>query len=288
MSDKPLLVIPEWTSESSPHGGSYWNTFLNGCPHKRNLDKQYKELIKEYDIQDSDGSMDALKVGAAFHKILEHYYSKTLDTVAFDEGDASVAEALRLFNGYRQRFPAEEFAEVVGAELSFGFDFDDPASSPVGVVPFTGRYDMVVRATPENIETLTGAPRFLPISEPGVYILDTKTMSMRRTHIEMEMSNSIQFHSYMMAWDALAPSDKDVCKGFIANCVVKHKTLTDRSFFSVFVPPPTPEQAQAVRAHFQDAKWMLDNRGHDFKNRAKCFEWGRVCSHFQSGACDRG
>lgn len=295
---KPLVIIPEWKSDSSPHGNSYWSTFQNGCPYQRILNKRYADLIVAMELEDDE--VTATAIGSAFHKILEHYYRETLDTVAFDSSNAAVAEALRLFGSYRLRFPVQEFGEVIGTEYSFGFDapqidpltgalLGPPTDSPIGVVPFTGRIDMVVNIQDDACIEWLQSPngRNLPISKKGIYLLDHKTMGQRRQTIEMEFVNSFQFHAYMMCWDALYGATKGYCNGTIANCVVRHKTMNERSFFSVFVPPPTPAQQQAVRAHFQMAKSLRDTYGDDYKNRNACFSWGRVCPHFRSGACDR-
>lgn len=288
---KPLVVIPEWKSESSPHGNSYWSQFQAGCPHQRVLNKRYADLLRDMELDEDEASATA--IGSAFHKILEHYYRGTLDEVAFDSDNAAVAEALRIFGSYRLRFPVQEFGDVVGTEYSFGFDTPAEGSpapySPVGVTPFTGRIDMVVNVTNDaHIEWLQSPNgRNLPVSKKGIYLLDHKTMGQRRQTIEMEFMNSFQFHAYMMCWDVLYGETQGYCNGMIANCVVRHKTMNERSFFSVFVPPPTPAQQQAVRSHFQMAKSLQETYGDDYKNRSYCFSWGKVCPHFRSGACDR-
>lgn len=289
--NKPLVVIPEWKSESSPSGNSYWSQFQDGCPYQRVLNKRYETLLKEMELDDDD--LSATSIGSAFHKILEHYYRGTLNEVAFDQNNVSVAEALRVFGAYRLRFPVQEFGTVVGTEYSFGFDTPPEGSpapySPVGVVPFTGRIDMVVNIQDDaQIEWLSSPHgRNIPVSKKGIYLLDHKTMGQRRQTVEMEFLNSFQFHAYMMCWDTIYGATQGFCNGMIANCVVRHKTMNERSFFSVFVPPPTPNQQLAVRAHFQMAKSLRDTYGDDYKNRSKCFAWGRVCPHFRSGACDR-
>jgi len=285
-SDKPKLVVfPSDTGGPSPHGLSYWNQFQSGCPHARQLDIQYAEILKAQQVTSEDDDAQAVDIGAAFHKILEHYYGGTLDNVAFNTDLPSVVEALRLFAGYRERFPPTEFGRVVGCEVDFLFSESD-SYSPFGIKPFSGRIDMVVE--PDEIACARLGDfnkRNLALPGPGVYLLDTKTMGAKRKNLDWEYNNSMQFHAYMMAWNTLH-SDTP-CRGFIVNGVVRHKQLKDASFFSKFIPPPTPEQQQAVRAHLQFAQILRNAHGDDFKNRTQCFSWGRICPHFTSGACKR-
>jgi len=283
---KPVIqIFPTGSGGASPSGLSYWNQFQSGCPHQRKLDKECEDALKALQIVTEDDEAAAVDIGAAFHKILEHYYGGTFDTVAFDSTNPAVGEALRLFAGYRERFPREEFGKVVGCEVDFAF-LESDNYSPVGVRPFTGRIDMVVEVGVENLPALNDfSKRNLGLPKGGVYLMDTKTMGARRRNLEIEYQNSLQFHAYQMCWNTLHADTPAL--GMIVNGVVRHKRLTDSSFFSVFVPPPTPAQQEAVRQHLQLAQRLRDAMGEDYKNRNYCFSWGRVCPHFQTGACDR-
>lgn len=278
------VMIPDWKSESSPFGLSYWDRFQSGCMYQRVLDKKYADLILAMELGAEDAS--ATGVGSAFHKIMEHYYRGTLGTVAFDDTVPNVIEALRLYRAYSTRFPASEFGTVVGSEVEFSLP-TDLAVGMLGVPAFTGRLDLLVEIEQDKIEDLRRWDKrnLSGLTEPGVYILDHKTMGRKDRDVAKKFSNAFQFHAYQFAWDLLHP-DKPV-KGMIANCVVRHKELNDGSFFSVFVPPPTPVQIRALRGHLSDSYAIYLARGAEFLNRSKCYDWGRECAHFTSGACDR-
>lgn len=276
-----LVIIPDWKSDSSPTGLSFYSRAQGGCPYRAVLDKKYKDLLHEMELE--SGEATALSIGSAFHKILEHYYKGTLDSVAFDSDNPSVAEALRLFGGYRARFPREEFGGVVGAEVEFSLLGDD-ARNLFGVDAFTGRIDLVVEVTEANIERLESFEgRNLSGLRPGLYALDHKTMKQRCEPAKWH--NDFQFHAYPIAWNFLYPNRPIL--GMIANCVVRHKTLSDNSYFSTMVPLATPTQHAALKAHLSDSEQIYQLRGREFKNRTACFNYNQTCPHFTTGACDR-
>lgn len=280
---KPLQVIPDWKSDSSPSGISYYNRAQDGCPFRRGLDKQYAELLKDMELEDGDPV--ATSVGSAFHKILEHYYRRTLHEVAFDANNPSVAEALRLFAEYRKYHPVEEFGPVVGAEIEFSLP-TDLAQSLLGVSAFTGRIDLVVDILPEKLEELNDfEKRALGISKPGLYAIDHKTMKQKYRDSAMRFLNDFQFWAYPLCWNALYPERP--IQGMIANCAVRRKALTRDAFWSVLVPLATPQQVASLKAHLQQSVQLYTLLGTNFKNRSKCLGYGQTCPHWTTGACDR-
>lgn len=280
-SGLPTVIIPDWKSGPSSNGNSYWDRFQSGCPHQAGLDKQYADALRELAIEAD--LPEATDVGSAFHKILEHYYRGTLSQVAFDDSIHYVKEALRLFKTYRSRFPPDEFGKVVGSEIEFSLP-ESLALDLVGVPAFTGRIDLVVEVTQEAVEGLRRMEgrNLVSLVTPGIYLIDHKTMKRHDRDVEKKFYHGFQFHVYQAAWNALYPDRPAL--GAIANCITR--TLLPETF-SVFVPPPTPVQCAAFKAHYAKSYALKQFFGDDFKNRSKCFDWNKTCAHFNSGACDR-
>lgn len=118
--------------------------------------------------------------------------------------------------------------------------------------------------------------------EPGIYLWDFKTKGQRGNNDELVYRHSPQFIAYQVVWNSLYPHI--ACKGMVADVVVGHKKLEDKSFYSVLVPPPTDVQIQGLQRWLQNAKKLASN---DEPNWLACFDFGRACPHLTSGACTR-
>ena len=278
------LPIQQNEHGHSGRGLSWWSSFTN-CPRRENLNNQLGLSQEESDILTPTG------VGSVFHKILEYYYRGELDKIAWDLDNPNVVEALRLFGGYKLRFRPDEFGEVIGCEMdavSGELSNAPTLSGPLGVQPFSARFDMVVCVDDKALASLSGPPRYLPLMEPGVYIIDTKTMGLRPSDIDQKLRMRLQFTAYQMLWNNSQELIEKYgpCKGFIANCVVKHKMLHDGSFFSVYCTPPSADQQQAVRSYLQYCFALREAHGENFANASRCDTYG-ICPHYTSGLCKR-
>lgn len=271
-----IPIVGTEASSASVAGMSYWSSF-HACPKQRYLDNLYG-------IGTDETEQEALGTGAVFHKLMELYYTNQLDQAELNLDNANVVEGYRLFKGYKDLFPPDEFGEVIGCEFPFLIPEDYP-TNVVGVRPFTGRIDMVVRLDDTHVQRLRET-RNLPLMEPGIYLLDHKTMKQKRQTVDIEMRERFQFHAYMLAWDEFFGKKYGLCKGFIANCVVKHKNLVPGSFFCVFSPFPDSDQMTALAVYLQQAYELRSRWGDQRANGDQCFKY-RVCNHFISGACKR-
>jgi hypothetical protein len=97
----------------------------------------------------------------------------------------------------------------------------------------------------------------------------------------VKFNNSLQFWAYMLAWNELNPDDP--CLGMIANVVVRHKQMTEKSFSQLLCKVPTPDQ-EVVLGTFLNNSAILAKSG--MPNAAVCFDQG-ICPHFESGRCGR-
>lgn len=281
-----LRVIPSKSSGGSPAGLSFWLSFL-GCRRRQLLDKDM-------------GSSFAAGVGTLYHTLKELYYGPQGDEFVFEyqEGpeDPNWQEALRLFKGFRQRFPNDEFTEVVGVEVDIsvgaaGSVLGEPmAASEIamaaearhlyGVPYLTGRIDMVVYVDEDCAAKHRESGLML---EEGYYLLDTKSKGQLRQDMAFKFQHSFQSVAYQMMWNQLNP-DKPV-KGMIFDVVIRHKKLEDRSFVRVLVPPPTAADLDTLRHTLNLCHQIRETLGDDFANPTECFGWG-PCRHLTSGACE--
>lgn len=252
-----LVVIPSSEPGGSEHGLSTRLSYL-GCRRKTLYDQ-------------SKGSSGAAKVGVIFHKMLEIYYSKKMKDVVFkyQEGveDPDYAEALRLFNAYRENFPPTELGKVLGCEVLV--ETDDP--TVVGVAPYTGRIDMVVELDQEACDQLLET-RKLSVN-PGVYLMDTKTTSRMNKNLPLKYEHSLQVAAYQVLWNHLNPDTP--CLGMIMNVVVRNKKPT---FFSTVVGYPPEHQRDVLAATLQECDRIKEQRGEDFVDITECFSFG-TCPH---------
>lgn len=300
MTDELTILGASRTGGGSGAGFSYWQRY-HECAKRGTL---MDSIGGDEPASDSD-DLNAADVGALIHKLAEWYALGTLTVrfdlhggglptiawppnVALDPNSATVTEALRVFRYYVQFYEPDAFGEVVSVEQAFSFR-DADSYSPVGIKPFTGRFDLVTRVSVEQAEAL-GQRLMMPL-QPGIYIVDHKTKASRPSNNTLiEYTERIQFHAYMMAWDTLFADKQGRCNGTIANFMVRHKRepLVDgHSFFQHLVPFPTHDQQQATRHWFQTAQRRKETEGDMHADASHCFTYGRACPFYTSGACKR-
>lgn len=272
MSPISLIELLEKSeSTSSGTGASYYG---ETCPRRSRLDKEHGR-----------GTSFQAQVGTAFHKLAELYYTEQLRDVALPLNDMAdfdtdfVQEALRLFFGYTQFFPANEWIVVTTERLLPENDEQRKKVLEAIGVPFTWRSDQLVRLEESHAGQFLDR-RFLPI-EPGNWLVDFKTHGQKDSKAELKYSISAQFISNMMAHDALFPEDK--LKGLIVVEAVRHKKLTRDSFRTFIVPFPSEVQQEAVRKHFA---WKAEYLKSDRPNLEACTDWA-ICEHYKLGRCNR-
>lgn len=254
----------------SGQGWSYWSSFL-GCPRRYALDQKSKAATD---------SKALATIGTYFHWLLEQYYQGVMavnDEVAYERPADNSAwnEALRMFFAYQQEFPYDEF-EVIGCEV----EIEAASEDIVGIAPFTGRIDMVVRVREDQIDQIYKTRGIL--LEPGVYLLDTKTTSKQMSYEFEFWQSSIQLNAYMLVWDALHPNDK--VKGTIVNVVQRNKKVIYRSHL---IFPPEKDMKALVFQTLRRCQDLRDFNG-EYTNVSRCYDYFKPCPHLVSGACDRG
>lgn len=295
----PLLVLPTQNKlQGVVHKGlSYWLSWLL-CRRQKVLDSTSGQF----------GNDDAA-IGIFFHKLLEIYYRQEFEKFAITcerPQDPNWLEALRLFAAYRELFPSNEFTRVVDCEqiVNQGARIKDPTLATTqevlaaracrekfGVPELGAIIDNVVDIQEPELTVLKKSRVFHDAMEPGRYLLDTKTKKQRDTDMELWFLHEIQFKTYMMMAED-EPSIGPV-KGLITNVVVRHKDLEDKkSFVSVVVPPPSPEDRRFVKSTLTrcfDLSEYYRARGEtDPPNAALCKMYGG-CKHSEvkGGTCTR-
>ena len=318
------MILDNSPSSGSEFGLSFWSKFSGqGCPKREYLTSLLGPRDTQVEAENDDSSNEALDVGSCFHKLLEHYYeakpgaggASPNHMPPIDPSHPAMQEAVRLFAadevikgqrslGYKHRFPADEFGPVGSVRTEFPLSYGqwpadaDPAVftatkealAKFGVPIITGKIDLAaVNVDTATIARLSAEPRFLPLAEPGVYLLDHKTMRAKPAANggDVALRNRFQFALYQALWDLLYANQYGKCQGFIVNCIVKHKVLTDGSFFSLLVPPPSEEQLIPLRNYLSKCYQNMLTKGSTYANEESCFNYNRVCGHYTSGACKR-
>lgn len=311
MATLEIIGSPREGRGGSGFGFSYWQRF-HQCA-KRGTLSDVEEEQRGGDPEEIPGA-DPAAVGEVLHKLSEWWHSGTMtlvndgggdpnhaqfqlpDGVAMSADNPAVEEAWRVFRWYAHHHPADFFGEVVAVELPFSF-MEADGHCPVGVTPWTGRIDMVVRLSAERADALSR--RILQPLHAGIYLLDHKSKGSKPSAANLAGYNeSLQFHGYMMAWDVLFAANLDAagqqfgaCNGMITNFMVRHKTqnkLRDGDSFSQHVVPfPTPDQQRAVRNWYATAKRRKEEEGEMHADASFCEGFGRMCGHYLSGACKR-
>jgi hypothetical protein len=272
-----LPILQSLPEGSSGTGISFYSQAAK-CSRKLHLDKQ---------AEASQAGNFRPDVGKIFHALCEIYFSTGHSNIAVELSDVNLGEApdeaRRLFSAYAERFSPQDFSRVVATELLLPASPEQEGlvASAVGVSPFTCRLDMVVEVDARSVDILY-KKRGIIIPEPGIYLWDFKTKGQKGSNDEVVYRYSPQFIAYQIVWNTLNPGMP--AKGMIADVIVGHKKLTDNSFYSVLVPPPTNEFAAGLRRWLAYAQKQASN---DEPNWLACFDFGRACPHLLSGACNR-
>lgn len=267
MSDT-LVILGARGGGGSGKGISYYQKLL-GCIRRATLSAE------DDDYEDSEDSA----IGKVGHALLEHYH---LDSGAHalpfqtHNGDPALAEGLRLFAAYRERFAPASLGTVLGCEV--------PLSSTVGGHEATARLDMVVEMSQDDIKRVADE-RKVDLSDlgPGVYIVDHKFKKQHHQDMVLQFQTGPQSIHYQLMWNEAHPEKP--CKGMLFNVIFRYKTVSDKMFKLVVAPPPTPMDVEFRDGIIRDGARELRERGPLWANPLHCHEFHRTCPHFFY--CDR-
>lgn len=264
---EPLVVLGARGGGGSGKGISYYQKLL-GCINRATL-----SAGEDNDSEDSEDSA----VGKAGHALLEHYH---LDrggvALPFQSANAdpAVAEALRLFAAYRDRYSPSSLGEVLGCEV--------PLAGSYAGVEVTARLDMVVQVD-EDTRMRIFDQRGIMLDRDGVYIVDHKFKKANTRDLVPFFQTSPQFPHYMNLWNEAHPENPAV--GALVNVIFRYKTVSDNMFKLIPVQAPEPADIEFVKGIVRDGDRNLRERGPHWKNPIHCFDFHRTCPHFWY--CDR-
>lgn len=293
-----ITEVLDFESGGSGTGVSYYKTAMN-CPRRARLQKEKREAgeVKH----DYDGFAAADK-GTVFHRLAEIYHNKDTETVidvADAAGQPALQEGTAMFASYSKHFGVEAWGQVLGCEVSLPGDCEpdcpyaeaenktacecgradnEQRLRKLFQVPFTCRIDMVVLVRESDVAGIkerTGLEL-----EPGIYLLDHKTKDRKDSKMHQKYADEVQFHAYMMAWNACFPEMP--CKGLIVNVVINHKKMTKNSHAAVLVDTPTETQQQAVLTFLNNAAVLAKT---DMPNILHCHDYSGC--PFLHKECDR-
>lgn len=244
------------------------------CGRKMRLDKE-----QQFDTG-TDGGTEETSIGSLLHEMLAaHYMGHDPLTMELGGNHDLVVnmEATRLYKGYLEYYPRDEFSDVAFVEYKIEKG-DSDVERAVGISPFSGIIDLGINLSAQDCATLEQTSRLE--LEPGFYLADHKTSKTGGGRLIDMQSNNLQFTAYMLAFAAKYP---DVpLKGFIANLVVKTKTP---QYHRLFIPPPSHIEISALRNMWAEVE-LRRRTNIDFANAKACFLY-RTCDHFLAGRCLR-
>lgn len=291
-----LVITPDTIRALFSRGGSgtgcsYYVT-AKFCPMKAELERIHP------DVQRQHHNMFDLDVGTLFHFLAGELYHcgeferrdvvfpVPADVVGFED---VVAEAWRLFQGYRQRFPIDAWGTPY--EVEWGLHEEGPdaveAIEAATVSPFTLRIDMVTDVSPlqaQQIQSRGGQE-----VAPGRWLLDFKTKSQKRTSAYDEALHRIQFKAYIMAYNAVAKlRGWPLANGMLVVNAIRHKTLVAGSFPLYVVPTPDEYEEEVVQTALHNGK-VIGSTGAPLGVLDGCVSYGKICQFhpIHSGICPR-
>lgn len=280
--DEILTVIRGSTKGGSTHGLSKLRTAAF-CPRMAYLD----ELNRQQRIEEGDVFYDtlgegALYIGSVFHALAAAYYQGTLKGLVVELSDFSTdevsegfLEGLRLFNAFIKDPEFAQFGKVVSVEEEY--------RAPMNFVGFelTIKPDLVTYMNQEDVDRFhrlhkgpDGEEVLLP--GPGLYLHDHKTSEKKNSSDSTTMQEDPQFNLYPMVWNSWHPDQK--ARGMIANKIIRHKKLTPKSFYSVFVPTPTEDRKQSLQTALVNAN-ELRKTNNTLGVIHGCRQYYRLCSY---------
>lgn len=283
--DGPMLVVSRNMGGGSPRGMSFFMA-AGECPRRAYLNRN------------SPGSGQLVpgtgaSIGTIIHAFMELYYSfgKVPYAVEIDDFElqSDLTEANRIFDGYRERFPADEW-DVLAVEFEIPAN-EQEANKILQAVgcEVTARIDLIVNIRPEHIPNLLYRRPELEGIRPGKWLVDHKSMSSRHSDAPIRYRYSPQFLMYMYLYNLLNP-DAPVL-GIIANNLVRHKKLVSISFFSNMIEYDGRDfDIQNVKEYVKNLSDELTNMkslGSGRPNLSACVTHTSVCNHLLSGICNR-
>jgi hypothetical protein len=237
------------------------------CPRKLAIQEAAKAAREEGQFH------PALRrdAGTCFHLLAELYHMGQLpngwqENYTCELNPDAAVEGIRLFEFYQDITPVYQWGIPIDTEVPLD---SRNADADLGVL-LTGSIDLVTRVTPahaEELMSLTGT-----LVEPGLHLLDWKTMGQKRSTMHTEFGFSLQFRSYAHLWNTTKGRDPaDMVKGIIVPVIVSHKKLTANSFVALYVDPPNEEQVTELRQFLAAADRHIKT---NFANLSQCFSPG--------------
>ena len=165
------------------------------------------------------------------------------------------------------------------------------------VRPYTLRPDMVVRFN--EAQAAAWLERRKQTVTPGVYMVAHKPHKKAESDVVRAYSMGPQVPIYTRAYNKLCEAGlmvvggvaQEPCQGLIINNMVRHMDMT---------PVATPRRAASFQAYLMDVGSELDvavysahyRRQQEYlatgvPNPSQCRSFGRVCSHYETGRCNR-
>lgn len=284
-----ILYEQAKSGTGTSRGMSYWEVASN-CGRKRNLIQLHREVAAALDETDS-------KTTGTFYHWLQSEWAE--GRIALDQPidigkiiDPEWAEAIRLFNFYRQNRPLDYFGKIVGAEVCLPVDDTHRecialfmAMHPEDPDVPTGQADRLVYMDDKTIDRIE-FDNDIVLRGPGLYIHDHKTAGQRKSEsgIRADWTDTVQSLAYPVLYN-VGPTYLGKVKGFIVDGIVKHKNLELSKSLQIGFAPYSDENDDIVRSAILEARFLRDR---NVANPFACYsKFGQPCAFLENGLCPR-
>ncbi len=288
MTNEEKKILYLLRSHADDRGFHYWADYLF-CPRAARLKAENRQAFADERFQIS-GNMG---MGTVFHAMMEMWrdpqnprISNPSDCrlVSFANADVdhdSRADGERLAVEYMTRFGREELGTVRHVEHRL---LNDELGSLFGLPAWSGTIDLVTDISAKTARDIGARHPVLADIRPGIWLHDYKSGGQNHGSLADSQLNSFQFAGYMLAWDLIHPHD--CCRGLIVHNAIKTKIP---NLFFRLVPKPGRAQVAALMEFYRLCRFFKEEMPDVPLGLEKnCFSIFGICSHWSSGACDRG
>jgi len=288
--DEMFLLVQQTQHGSSGRGISFWSKAAT-CGRKANLDEAAGPREARQEAMDDDP--DALMVGTYYHLLHEFRAKGALDGLVWDQTDQawtpSFTEAVRLYRAYVGHWgdPGQRYGgRIIGTEVPIpATDVGKGRIREMFGDDVTGRVDAIL----EVIDPAVALENTGLELQPGVYLLDFKSLKAHSEQHRWSYAYSLQAATYLEIYNLEHPEAPAL--GMIFDCIMKAKHIkkevdakTGRSSYQAYLQLPAQNDKKVIEALVTIGK---RNVNEDIANPSQCLSSWTPCYWFKSGKCQR-
>ena len=276
-------------STASRRGQSYWEVAAN-CGERRFLTDLHKELATE-----DEQFVEEKQRGTYLHALMDAWFKGNITTgQVIDVSNTQPLTwhaAVKLFNFVREYFPLNFWGKVAASELSLPIDTAhiEKVTAYFGHPDITGTVDLLTELSESDL-AIFKQELGLDLPRPGLYIIDWKTGSARKSDTAARGAylESIQSKVYPLLWNLIGgrPVEGMIFIHLTAHANMRRFDEGPKALSSVqaFFAPHSQVRDMQARAAVNFARKSLIERS---RNPFACVSYtGAMCPFFAKGICD--